>query len=176
MSWIWKQIKAESWNPYVAGALFGVVVALAPVLTGNLMGSSGSFLNLAGMIEKTVAPKLADNMFFKYIWQLGVNWQLVLLVGVFAGAMASTMFSGTFKLSSNTSQWREIFGPEKWKRWVLAFFAGIIVQYGASLAGGCTSGLAISGTMLLAPAGLIFTAGLFGTGIITTLVIYRGRY
>ena len=176
MNWIWKQFKKESWNPYLAGAMFGVVVALAPVLTGNLMGSSGSFLNLAGLIEKTIAPKLADNMFFKYIWQLGINWQLVLLVGVFFGAMLSSMLSGTFKLSHSTSQWRKIFGPEKWKRWVLAFFAGIVVQYGASLAGGCTSGLAISGTMLLAPAGLIFTAGLFGSGILTTLIIYRRRY
>ena len=176
MSWIWKQIKSESWNPYVAGALFGVVVALAPVLTGNLMGSSGSFLNIAGLLEKTIAPQLADNMFFKYIWKLGVNWQLILLVGVFFGAMSSSMFSGTFRFTHNTSQWSEIFGPSKWKRWALAFFAGIVVQYGASLAGGCTSGLAISGTMLLAPAGLIFTAGLFGTGILTTLVIYRRRY
>jgi hypothetical protein len=153
-----------------------VVVALAPILTGNLMGSSGSFINLAGLIEQVVAPKLADNMFFKYIWKLGVNWQLILLIGVFLGAMASSMLSGSFKFTNSTSQWRSIYGPQAWKRWVLAFFAGIVVQYGASLAGGCTSGLAISGTMLLAPAGLIFTAGLFMAGIVTTLIIYRGRY
>jgi len=176
MSWIIQQFKKESWNPYVAGALFGVVVALAPILTGNLMGSSGSFINLAGLIERVITPKLADNMFFKYIWKLGVNWQLILLVGVFFGAMASSMFSGTFRFTNSTRQWREIYGPQVWKRWVLAFFAGITVQYGASLAGGCTSGLAISGTMLLAPAGLIFTAGLFGSGILTTLIIYRRRY
>ncbi len=176
MGWIWQQMKKEAWNPYLAGALFGVTVAMAPVLTGNLMGSSGSFLNIAGLIEKAVAPKLAENMFFKYIWQLGINWQLVLLLGVFIGALTSSLLSGTFAFSHTTSQWNEIFGPEKWKRWVLAFFAGIVVQYGASLAGGCTSGLAISGTMLLAPAGLIFTAGLFGSGILTTLLVYRGRY
>jgi uncharacterized membrane protein YedE/YeeE len=176
MSWILQQLKREGWNPYVAGACFGVVVALAPILTGNLMGSSGTFTNLAGMIEQQIAPKLADNMFFKYIWKLGLNWQIFLLIGVFFGAMASSMMSGSFKFSNSTKQWRGIYGPQSWKRWVLAFFAGIIVQYGASLAGGCTSGLAISGTMLLAPAGLLFTAGLFMSGIVTTLVIYRGRY
>lgn len=31
MSWVMQQLKKESWNPYVAGALFGVVVALAPI-------------------------------------------------------------------------------------------------------------------------------------------------
>ncbi len=168
-------LKKESWNPYVAGALFGVVVALAPVLTGNLMGASGSFLNMIGMIERGVAPKLADNMFFNYIWKLGLNWQLLLLAGVFLGAMTSSLLSGTFRLTHSTAQWDRIFGRQRWKRWVLAFFAGIIVQYGASMAGGCTSGLAISGTMLLAPAGLLFTAGLFLSGIITTRIIYRGR-
>lgn len=176
MGWILKQLKKEAWNPYAAGAIFGVVVGLAPVLTGNLMGSSGSFLNLAGLIEQAIAPKLADNMFFKYIWKLGINWQLILLAGVFAGAMASSLLSGTFRFSHATPQWQEIFGPARWKRWALAFCAGIIVQYGASMAGGCTSGLAISGTMLLAPAGLIFTAGLFGSGILTTLILYRRRY
>jgi uncharacterized membrane protein YedE/YeeE len=176
MNWVMQQLKKESWNPYAAGALFGVVVALAPVLTGNLMGSSGSFINIAGLVERVVTPKLADNMFFKYIWKLGINWQLILLLGVFLGAMASSMLSGSFKLTHSTSQWKQVYGPERWKRWALAFVAGVIVEYGACMAGGCTSGLAISGTMLLAPAGLIFTAGLFGSGIITTLIIYRRRY
>ncbi len=169
-------LKKKSWNPYVAGALFGVVVALAPVLTGNLIGASGSFLNMAGMIERVVTPKLADNMFFKYIWKLGLNWQLLLMAGVFLGAMVSSLLSGAFRITHSTAQWNSIYGPQRWKRWGLAFFAGIIIEYGASMAGGCTSGLSISGTMLLAPAGLIFTAGLFASGIVTTLIIYRRRY
>lgn len=176
MSWIVQQLKKEKWNAYIAGILFGLVVSLSPILTGNLMGASGSFINLAGLIEKVVAPDLANNMFFKYIRVPGVNWFLILIVGVFLGAMVSSMLSGSFKLTHSTAQWRGIYGPQIWKRWVLAFCAGIIVQYGASMAGGCTSGLSISGTMLLAPAGLIFTAGLFGAGILTTLIVYRGRY
>ncbi len=176
MNRIWKILTRESWSPYAAGALFGIVVALAPVLTGHLIGASGSFLNLSGLVERALAPKLADNLFFKYIRQLGINWQLILMAGVFLGAMTSSLLSKTFHLSHVTTQWREIFGPEKWKRWLAAFLAGMILEYGASLAGGCTSGLAISGTMLLAPAGLLFTAGLFVSGVITTLILYRRRY
>ena len=176
MRWIVEQFRKERWNPYVAGILFGLVVSLAPILTGNLIGSSGSFLNVAGMIEKALAPKLADNMFFKYIWKVGVNWQLILMIGVFLGAALSAWASGTLRPTHYTDQWKQIFGPQRYKRWVLAFVAGVLVQYGASLAGGCTSGLSISGTMLLAPAGLIFTAGLFGSGILTTMLLYRGRY
>ena len=54
-----------------------------------------------------------------------------------------------------------------WKRWGLAFIGAIILEYAAGIAGGCTSGLAISGGMLLAPAAFLFIAGMFASGIIT---------
>ena len=44
----------------------------------------------------------------------------------------------------------------------------IIIEYSAGIVGGCTRGLAISGTMQLSPAGLIFIVGLFVSGIIKT--------
>ena len=52
----------------------------------------------------------------------------------------------------------------------------ILLEYAAGIAGGCTSGLAISGGMLLVPAAFLFIAGMFASGIITALVIYRNRY
>jgi hypothetical protein len=73
-------------------------------------------------------------------------------------------------------QWKRVFGPQVWKRWVLAFVGAIILEYAAGIAGGCTSGLAISGGMLLAPAAFLFIAGMFASGIVTTLLIYRSRY
>ena len=49
--------------------------------------------------------------------------------------------------------------PQVWKRWVLAFIGAIILEFAAGIAGGCTSGLAISGGMLLAPAAFLFIMG-----------------
>ena len=49
----------------------------------------------------------------------------------------------------------------------------IILEYAAGIAGGCTSGLAISGGMLLAPAAFLFIAGMFASGILTALIVYR---
>jgi len=51
-----------------------------------------------------------------------------------------------------------------------------VLEYAAGIAGGCTSGLAISGGMLLVPAAFLFIAGMFGSGILTALIIYRNRY
>jgi uncharacterized membrane protein YedE/YeeE len=73
-------------------------------------------------------------------------------------------------------QWSQIFGSQRWKRWALAFVGAIILEYGAGIAGGCTSGLAIAGGMLLAPAAFLFIAGMFVSGIVVALILYRARY
>ena len=91
--------------------------------------------------------------------------------------MLGAVSSGTFKCTlGGDQQWKAIFGPQTWKRWVLAFLGAIILEYAAGIAGGCTSGLAISGGMLLAPAAFLFIAGMFASGIVTALIIYRKRY
>ena len=169
--------RKEEWSPYVAGGLLGVVGVLAVALSHSLLGASGSFENLAGMIGKALAPKLFDNLYFNYIMPPGLNWQLILLVGVFFGGMLGAWSARTWKLRwVPDKQWSAVFGPERWKRWGVAFVGAIVLEIGAGIAGGCTSGLAISGGMLLAPAAFLFIAGMFVSGILTSLVIYRGRY
>lgn len=177
MNWLVREFRKELWSPYVAGALLGVVGVLAVALSDSLLGASGAFENLAGLIGKALAPGLFDNLYFNFVMPPGITWQVVLLVGVFFGGLLGALSSGTFKLRVNPDeQWKRIVGPQTWKRWTLAFFGAIILEYGAGIAGGCTSGLAISGGMLLAPAAFLFIAGMFVSGIATALVIYRRRF
>jgi hypothetical protein len=181
MNWIKKQISKELWSPYAAGILLGIVGILAVVLANSLLGASGAFENLAGMIGKALAPKTFDNMYFNFVMPPGITWGVVLLIGVFFGGMIGAASSKTLKwgkkgAANSDSQWKRIFGPQTWKRWVLGFFGAILLEYAAGIAGGCTSGLAISGGMLLVPAAFLFIGGMFMSGIITALVIYRKRY
>ncbi len=174
-------IRRDEWSPYIAGILLGIVGILAVWLSNSLLGASGAFENIAGLIGKTVAPKLFDNMYFNFIMPPGITWGVVLLVGVFFGGMIGAATSGTLKwgkkdAANSDEQWKSIFGPQTWKRWVLAFVGAVILEYAAGIAGGCTSGLAISGGMLLAPSAFLFIAGMFASGIITALIIYRRRY
>ncbi len=174
-------IRKDEWSPYVAGVLLGVVGVLAVWLSNSLLGASGAFENLAGIIGKQIAPDLFNNMYFNYIMPPEITWSMILLVGVFFGGMLGAATSGTLKwgkkdsANSNT-QWKSIFGQQTWKRWAVAFFGAIVLEYAAGIAGGCTSGLAISGGMLLAPAAFLFIAGMFASGILTTMLIYRKRY
>jgi len=178
---MWKYMRKETWSPYVAGALLGVVGILAVWLSNNLLGASGAFENIAGLIGKAVAPAAFDNMYFNFIMPPGFTYGVAMLIGLFFGGMIGAATSGTLKwgkkdAANSDKQWKRIFGPQVWKRWVLAFIGAIILEYAAGIAGGCTSGLAISGGMLLAPAAFLFIAGMFMSGIITALIIYRRRY
>jgi hypothetical protein len=170
-------LRKEEWSPYIAGGLLGVVGVLAVALSNSLLGASGAFENLAGMIGKALAPDLFSNMYFNFIMPPGITWQVILLVGVFFGAMAAAMLAKTWKIRwLPEKQWDIVFGKNRWTRWIIAFFGAIVLEIGAGIAGGCTSGLAISGGMLLAPAAYLFIAGMFASGIVTALILYRGKY
>jgi len=181
MKFLMNYLHKETWSPYVAGILLGVVGIAAVWISNSLLGASGAFENLAGLIGKAAAPKLFDNMYFNFIMPPGITVGVILLVGVFFGGMIGAATSGTLKwgkkdAANSDDQWKRIFGAQTWKRWGLAFIGAIILEYAAGIAGGCTSGLAISGGMLLAPAAFLFIAGMFVSGIITALIIYRKNY
>jgi hypothetical protein len=181
MNRILSYIRRETWSPYVAGALMGIVGILAVWLGNSLLGASGGFENLAGIAGRAIAPALFDNLYFNFIMPPEITFGVVLLVGLFFGGMLGAATSGTLKwgkkdAANSDAQWKRIFGTQTWKRWLIAFVGAIILQYAAGIAGGCTSGLAISGGMLLAPSAFLFIAGMFASGIVTALIVYRKRY
>ena len=167
----------ETWSPYLAGGLLGVVGLLAVGLSNHLLGASGGFENLAGMAGKAVAPAAFDNLYFNFVMPAGITWNVMLLVGIFLGGSLGAISAKTWRWRSMPDkQWIEAFGPSRAKRWGIAFLGGAVLQYAAGIAGGCTSGLAISGGMLLAPAAFLFIAGMFASGILTALIVYRARF
>lgn len=183
-----KRIKAfisqETWSPYAAGILLGIVGILVVLLSNALLGASGAFESIAGWLGKMIAPNLFSNQYWGVegsrtlpVMRPEITWSVILLVGVAIGGFLGALSSRTFKFRFNDdAQWKKIFGPQPWKRWVIGFSGAIILEYAAGIAGGCTSGLAISGGMLLAPAAFLFIAGMFVSGIITALIVYGRRY
>ena len=100
-----------------------------------------------------------------------------MLAGVFLGGLVSALLSGTFKWRKMPDQqWESVFGKSVAKRWLIVFGSAVLLEYAAGIAGGCTSGLAISGGVALAPASFIFMAGMFASGIVTARVLYRKKY
>ncbi len=178
MSSLWSKLKEESWSPYAAGVLLGLTAILAVLFANHLLGASGAISTLAGTLLKKVAPGvISDNIYYTVVMPTGLTWEVMLLIGVFFGGMLGAISSKTWRLRWNDDPlWGKIIGPQRWKRFVIGFVGAIIIQYGAGIAGGCTSGLAISGGLLLAPAAFLFMAGMFISGIIVALVVYGRRY
>ena len=177
MNWLRTQLSRELWSPYVAGVLLGLVGICTAVFANKLLGASGGFENIAGMLGKAVAPAAFNNTYFNFVMPAQVTYAVMLLLGIFFGGMLGALSSRTFKIRTmDDPLWKKVFGKELWKRWLLLFLGGIIVEYAAGIAGGCTSGLAISGGMLLAPAAFLFMAGMLAGGIPTALLVYGKRF
>ena len=177
MNWLTKQLRKEEWSPYAAGAVLGLVGILTVVLSKKLLGASGGFENLAGLLGKAVAPTAFNNTYFNFVMPAQITYSVILLVGIFFGGMLGALSSGTFKFRTmDNAQWQQAHGKSLAKRWLLLFLGGVIVEYAAGIAGGCTSGLAISGGMLLAPAAFLFIGGMFVGGIPTAWLVYGKRY
>jgi hypothetical protein len=167
-------LRQEEWSPYVAGAGLGVVAMFALLLSDQLPGSSGAFQNVAAFIAQPLFP---ENFFFNFLMPAAITWQVWLMIGMFIGALVSALLAGVWKLDANPdAQWKAVFGPQPWKRWVMAFVGGIVLEFAAGIAGGCTSGLAISGSVQLAPAAFLFIPGMFIGGIPTAMLFYGKRY
>lgn len=172
-----EKMKVKIWSPWSAGALLGLTAVASYVLVDKTIGSSGGIESIDSILLKLFHSSLADAMYFKFQMPPVMSFQILLFAGMLLGAFTSSMWSKDFKFRMMPDQqWTQIFGPSKLKRWSLIFIGGIIIEFAAGIAGGCTSGLAISGTMQLSPAGLIFIVGLFVSGIITTKLLYGREY
>ncbi len=169
-------LRRKSWSPYAAGAGLGLVSTLALWLSNQLLGASGAFETAASSLLKTAGSPLAKTPYFAFVMPPGLTWQIILLGGVALGALVSSAASGDFRFETAPAQWIEVFGPSRIKRWLAIFAGGVILEYGAGIAGGCTSGLAISGSLQLAPAGFLFIAGLFTSGVVTARLLYGRKY
>ncbi|MDA8441899.1 MAG: YeeE/YedE thiosulfate transporter family protein [Peptococcaceae bacterium] len=170
-------MKEKTWSPWVAGVVLGIAGIGTYVLADKTIGSSGGLESIDSILGHTFHLPWANSMYFRFQMPPVISFQIMLFVGMLIGSAVSSLWSGDFKFRIMPDKlWTSNFGPSVAKRWILIFIGGAIIEFGAGVAGGCTSGLAISGSMQLSPAGFIFIAGLFITGIITTKILYGRNY
>lgn len=164
-------LRAPSWSPFAAGTVLGLVVAVSQVRYARPIAVAGAFDKLAAYLGRWLFP---GSQYYAHIMQPGIVWPVWVVLGIFIGAYASAKLSGSAnKRWLPETQWQARFGATRMPRLVIAFLGAALVQFGAGIAGGCTSGLAISGGALLAPAAFLFMLGMFAAGIPTAWLWYR---
>jgi hypothetical protein len=124
------------WSPYLVGGLIGVVIWFAFLSVGKLLGVSTAFVRTAGMIGKTFVPnRVKGNPYFQEE-KPEIDWQWMLVLGIVVGSFLSAWISGDFSIKAVPGLWESRFGPSLWFRWSMAFVGGVILMFGARLAGG----------------------------------------
>ncbi len=126
----------KGWNPYLAGALTGLLIVFSVWFTGKYVGASTTFVRSAGFIEQVFDAERVAQMPYFMKQAPKIDWQFMFVIGIFFGALIASTTSGTFKLKAVPPMWERRFGPGKAKRALVAFTGGAIAMYGARLADG----------------------------------------
>lgn len=125
-----------SWNPYIAGALVGLLLVFSVWFTGKYVGASTTFVRAAGYVERIFDPaRVASLEYFKKELPK-IDWQFMFVIGIFFGSLIAATTSKSFRIQAVPTMWEERFGPSKTKRAVVAFVGGVIAMFGARLADG----------------------------------------
>ena len=130
-----------------------------------------------------MSPEFAENNTYlakygeKTGWGIGYGWMLVF--GMFVGGGITHLLlkkrQPDIDKGSMPGMWTERFGASHLKRYASSFAGGVLLLFGARLAGGCTSGHMISGISQLALSSFLFGAATFGAAILMAKLLYRKR-
>ncbi len=131
-----KKKEPRGWNPYVAGALVGLLLVFSVWFAGKYVGASTTFVRAAGYVERTFDPgRVAALEYFKKEVPK-IDWQFMFVIGIFFGSLIAATTSKSFRIQAVPTMWEDRFGPSKTKRGIVAFVGGAIAMFGARLADG----------------------------------------
>jgi uncharacterized membrane protein YedE/YeeE len=153
------------------GVLFGVVSAASILLWGPI-GVSGTYPRVVGALLRVFDPSYAASN--PYLVKMGALFkpETFLVIGLVIGGFIAARtdkrgkapeFERVHAMETSTSA-----------RYRDAFLGGVLIVFGARLAGGCTSGHIISGITQLSLSGIVFGAAVFASGIFTAKLIRKG--
>jgi len=151
-------------DPYLGGALLGVVLFLSFFVTGGGLGASAAINRVQVGLLDLVAPAHVDRV--AYLAEMAgghrnpwLHYSIYMLVGTIVGGLASGLLGRRVKLETRG-------GPNVSRnlRWAMAFAGGVLMAYGARLARGCTSGQALSGGAVLSVGSWAFMLSIFAAG------------
>ncbi|MER3415649.1 MAG: hypothetical protein C4297_05480 [Gemmataceae bacterium] len=168
-------LRMTRWSPYIVGTLLGMLIWFTFGVAHKALGVSTNFSQAILWAEKAIVPEHAKEVpyFADYKIPTAIGWEAAIFVGLILGAFVSAQLSGDRDAEQLPELWVRRFGPSRWKAYGLAFLGGAILMYGARLAGGCTSGHGISGTLQLAVSSWAFFLSLFASGVASAFILFR---
>lgn len=180
--------------PWLKSGLALAAAFLLAVILVKPIGVSTQFVVLDGLLVKAFSPKIVQvdeeaksgysspNPYLnksggKYAKSIAkpLNYGFIFVLAMVLGGLLSRMTRKDKSLPILPASHEARFGASKGVRYLLAFVGGIIVIWGARLAGGCTSGHMMSGMMQTAVSGYLFAAAAFAIAVPTAIILYRPK-
>jgi len=135
----------ENFTPYsalIGGALIGLSAALLLFLNGRIAG-------ISGIVGKALFPEQRGD----------VSWRMYFLAGLLLGPLISRLIDGNavlFRIETSLP---------------VLVIAGLLVGYGTSLGGGCTSGHGICGLARFSPRSALATVVFMDVAAMTVYIV-----
>ncbi|MHB9053495.1 MAG: YeeE/YedE thiosulfate transporter family protein [Thermoleophilia bacterium] len=159
-------------NWIAGGILLGLLNAFA-VATYGALGVSRNYVVADGFLLRLFGSDINSTNSYLSGMPATADWLFMIAPGMVIGGFLAALLTGSINTRSVPRLWKSRFGDSKPKRFAAAFAGGFLLLFGARIAGGCTSGLVLSGAGQLAVAGFVFGASIFASGIITAKLLYR---
>lgn len=161
-----------AWSPYLVGAGIGVLSWLTFYCSDKPIGASSFYAQIAGFLGKRIAPRRTKSLAYFKDKPPRVGWGFVFVVAIIVGAAVGALTGGEFADEWLPSMWEARFGDSIALRAAIGFGGGLLMAFGARLAGGCTSGHGISGTLQLSAGSWIAVICLFLGGIAVAMPLF----
>ena len=162
-----------AWSPYVVGAGIGVLSWLTFCFSDKPIGASTFYAQVAGFIGKLVARRHTESLAYFKDNPPQVGWGFVFVLSTIVGGAIAAISGGEFANEWLPPMWEARFGNSIALRAAVAIGGGVLMAFGARLAGGCTSGHGISGTMQLNLASWISVICFFIGGIAVAFPLFK---
>jgi uncharacterized protein len=183
-------------NWMYGGLLLGIVMALAMILA-KPVGGSTQFVIADGIIWNSISPLVqtseetktgytSENSYLaksdgKHAKAVAnpINYGFIFVLSVLIGGLLSKYTQGPNRSKDEAEAptvWTNKFGINSTiKRYIISFIGGVLIIFGARLAGGCTSGHMMSGMMQTSISGYLFTFGVFIVAVPIALLFYAKK-
>ncbi len=160
------------WNPYVAGFGLGLTLLLSFVVLGTGLGASGANARLAAAAAHAIDPIAVETNGYLGPWFAEgsplANYLVFMTLGALLGGFLSAAFAGRVRGAVERGRDGSIA-----LRLAFALLGGALVGFASRLAGGCTSGQALTGGALLLPGSWAFLGAVFAAGFLVAPLFSR---
>jgi uncharacterized membrane protein YedE/YeeE len=161
-----------AWSPYLVGAGIGVLSWLTFYFADKAIGASSFYATMAGFFGKWVARKHTESLSYFRANPPRPDWGFVFVICSILGGCVAAWTGGEFRHEWLHPMWVDRFGDSILLRGIIGFLGGVLMAFGARLAGGCTSGHGISGTLQLNAGSWLTVFCMFIGGIATAFLLF----